>query len=171
MSYAFPKGQPNGTEIELSNGVTYKYDAIKNTWGVEGVDGQLINKTYIDRAVGGSTVGAGRTFQGYSGQYPTSSNYFTTDAAQPGNVKKIWMHDDFLNQYIEGPGKKFKGGGWIDIHDVGDSRETLGMYFVYNLATDSNGHRYFTVHGMSTVNNNLIVGTNYGMSFACSFDS
>ena len=170
MSYAFPKGQPNGTEIELSNGVTYKYDAIKNTWGVQGVEGQLINKKYIDTAVGGSTVGAGRKFSGVN-VMPSSSNYFATDAAQPKDVKKIWMHDDFLNQYIEGPGKKFKSGGWIDIHEVDGIRRTLGMYFVYNLAKDSNGHRYFTVHGMSTVNNNLIVGTNYGMSFACSFNS
>ena len=171
MGYAFPKNSANGTEITLENGVTYKYDSIKNTWGVQGVESQLINKAYIDTAVGGNAVGAGRTFQGYAGQYPTNSNYFTTDAAQPKDVKKIWMHDDFLNMWIEGPGKTFKRGGWIDIHEVSGIRRTLGMYFVYNIAKDSNGHRYFTVHGMSTVNNNLIVGTNYGLDFACSFNS
>ena len=171
MSYSFPKDQANGTEIQLSNGVTYKYNALKKTWGVEDVaGGGSVSKLYIDTAVAGSTVGAGRKFSGVN-VMPSSSNYFATDAAQPKDVKKIWMHDDFLTTYIEGPGKSFKGGGWIDIHDVGDSRETLGMYFVYNLATDSNGRRYFTVHGMSTTNRNLIVGYNYGMSFACSFNS
>jgi len=169
MSYSFPKGQPNGTEIELSNGVTYKYDSIKNTWGVESVEGQLLNKAYIDNAVSGNAVGAGRKFSGVN-VMPSSSNYFATDAVQPKDVKKIWLHPDFLETYIEGPGKRFKRGGWIALNETSGLRRTWGMYFVYSINTDSNGWRYFDVHGMSTVNNNLIVGTNYGLSIACSFN-
>jgi len=170
VSYAFPKKQPNGTEITLENGVTYKYDSIKNTWGVQGVEGQLINKEYIDTAVGGNAVGAGRKFSGVN-VMPSSSNYFATDSAQPGNVKKIWMHKEFLETWIEGPGKKFKRGGWINIHDASSPQQTLGMYFVYSLVNPSDGHKYFAVHGMGPTNRNLIVNTNYGMSFACSFNS
>ena len=169
MSYSFPKDQANGTEIELSNGVTYKYDSIKNTWGVESVEGQLLNKAYIDKAVEGNTVGAGRKFSGVN-VMPSNSNYFATDAAQPGDVKKIYMHPDFLESYIDGPGKRFRRGGWIDIHEASGYRKTWGMYFVYSINTDSNGWRYFDVHGTSPVNFNLIAGQNYGIDISCSFD-
>jgi len=228
MSYAFPKGPADGTEIELANGVTYKYNSEKNTWAVQSVgdsdvfmpktggtftgpvthtdditiqgdngDDVLVHisrfnsikyygdkssdqnlatlydlkqqKEYIDKAVEGNTVGAGRKFSGVN-VMPSNSNYFATDAAQPGDVKKIYMHPDFLESYIDGPGKRFRRGGWIDIHEASGYRKTWGMYFVYSINTDSNGWRYFDVHGTSPVNFNLIAGQNYGIDISCSFD-
>ena len=34
MSYSFPKSSPNGEEITLENGVTYKYNSIKKSWEI-----------------------------------------------------------------------------------------------------------------------------------------
>ena len=34
MSYAFPKNSPNGEEVTLGNGVTYKYNGIKKSWEI-----------------------------------------------------------------------------------------------------------------------------------------
>ena len=34
MSYSFPKNSPNGEEITLENGVTYKYNSIKKSWEI-----------------------------------------------------------------------------------------------------------------------------------------
>ena len=34
MSYAFPKNSPNGEEVALENGVTYKYNGIKKSWEI-----------------------------------------------------------------------------------------------------------------------------------------
>jgi len=228
MSYSFPKGQANGTEIELANGVTYKYNSQKNTWAVQSVgdsdvfmlktggtftgpvthtddftiqghkgDDVLVHtsrfnsikyygdkssdqnlatlydlkkqKEYIDKAVEGITIGSGKKFSGVN-VMPSSNSYFATDAAQPKDVKKIYYHPDFLESYIDGPGKRFRRGGWIDLHETSGLRKTLGMYFVYSINTAENGWRYLSVHGMSTVNQNLITNTNYGIDISCSFD-
>ena len=174
MSYAFPKDQPDGTEVELANGVTYRYSEPKNRWGVMSVasdlpDINLVTKDYVDEAAKGVRVSAGRTFQGYSG-YPTSTSNFTTNSAQPGSVKKIYMHRDYMEAHFQGPGKTFKHGGAIDIHDA-STQEVIGMYFAYRLIDNGGSDIYFSVHGLSTTSRNLIAGTNYGMSFACSFNS
>jgi len=34
MSYSFPKNSPNGEEVTLENGVTYKYNSIKKSWEI-----------------------------------------------------------------------------------------------------------------------------------------
>ena len=34
MSYSFPKDQPDGTEVTLDNGVTYKFNSPKKSWEV-----------------------------------------------------------------------------------------------------------------------------------------
>ena len=34
MSYSFPKNSPNGEEVILENGVTYKYNSIKKSWEI-----------------------------------------------------------------------------------------------------------------------------------------
>lgn len=171
MSYAFPKDQPDGTEVELSNGVTYRYSEAKNRWSVKSIlpDADQVTKSYVTNAIKGHLVSAGRTFQGYSG-YPTSESKFTTNSARPGSVTKIYMHRDFMTRHFQGPGRTFKYGGAIDIHDAG-TQETLGMYFAYRLIDNGGSDIYFDVHGLSTTNSNLISGTNYGMTFAVSFDS
>ena len=171
MSYAFPKDQPDGTEVELSNGVIYKYSDAKNRWAVKSIvpDIDHVTKSYVINAVKGHLVSAGRTFQGYSG-FPTSTSKFTTDNAQPGMVTKIYMHRDYMEQHFQGPGKTFKHGGAIDIHDA-STQEVIGMYFAYRLIDNGGSDIYFSVHGLSTTSRNLIAGTNYGMSFACSFNS
>ena len=37
MSYSFPKSSPNGEEVTLENGVTYKYNSIKKSWVVAAI--------------------------------------------------------------------------------------------------------------------------------------
>jgi len=175
VKFIWPENPSREIHINREGGDTYIHGNVHfdEGEGPGGEGGGSVTKEYVDEAVAGNTVGAGRRFSGVN-VMPSSSNYFSTDSAQPGSVKKIYMHPDFLASYIEGPGKRFKRGGWIDIHDADGAdgpNTTLGMYFVYSLTKDSNGNPYFSVHGMSTVNRNLIVGTNYGMSFACSFNS
>ena len=43
MSYAFPKDQPDGAEVELANGVKYKYSLAKNRWSVASINTNLID--------------------------------------------------------------------------------------------------------------------------------
>ena len=130
------------------------------------------NKEYVDKAVEGHFQAAGRKFQGVvpNSGYPTGESYFVTDNAQPARVTKLYMHPDFTDRYFDGPDKTFRTGGWIYIYDVSGNKETMGMYLIISLNTDSNGYKYLSVHGMGA-NRNLITGTNYGIGIACSFDS
>lgn len=51
MSYAFPKNQPDGTEVELANGVTYKYSQAKNRWAVADVANNF-EELYVSKISG-----------------------------------------------------------------------------------------------------------------------
>ena len=130
------------------------------------------NKEYVDQVGVGSSVSAGRTFQGAlpNSGYPTSYNNFVTNSGYPAYVNQIYLHPDFIETHIDGPGKTFRSGGWIYIYDVSGNKETMGMYLIISLNTDSNGYKYLSVHGMGA-NRNLITGTNYGIGIACSFNS
>ena len=135
-------------------------------------DYHAANKEYVDQVGVGSSVSAGRTFQGAlpNSGYPTSYNNFVTNSGYPAYVNQIYLHPDFIETHIDGPGKTFRSGGWIYIYDVSGNKETMGMYLIISLNTDSNGYKYLSVHGMGA-NRNLITGTNYGIGIACSFDS
>ena len=41
MSYSFPKNSPNGEEITLENGVTYRYNSLKKSWEILDNDGVM----------------------------------------------------------------------------------------------------------------------------------
>jgi len=127
----------------------------------------ITNKGYVDTAVSGANVSAGRSWQGVN-RRPDSSTKFCTDATQPKNVKKIWMHRDFIEQYIQGPNRTFRAGGMITIDKDG---EVLGMYVVYQLVDQGDKEIYFAVKGISTTNYNFISNQNYGVTLYCAFNS
>lgn len=127
----------------------------------------ITNKGYVDTAVSGANVSAGRSWQGVN-RRPDSSTKFCTDATQPKNVKKIWMHRDFIEQYIQGPTRTFRAGGMITIDKDG---EVLGMYVVYQLVDQGDKEIYFAVKGISTTNYNFISNQNYGVTLYCAFNS
>ena len=52
MSYSFPKNSPNGEEVILENGVTYKYNSIKKSWEV--LDSDVYATTTVSLNSGGS---------------------------------------------------------------------------------------------------------------------
>ena len=56
MSYSFPTNQPDGTEVTLANGVTYKYDQANERWLVKSVhdDGVSVDDLFWEEIDTGS---------------------------------------------------------------------------------------------------------------------
>ena len=130
-------------------------------------DKHITTKEYVVSAVSGANVSAGRSWEGVN-RRPSSSTKFCTDATQPKDINKIWMHRDFIEQYIQGPTRKFRAGGMITLDKGG---EVYGMYVVYQLIDQGGQDIYFSVKGISTVNYNLISNQNYGVTFYCAFST
>ena len=57
MSYSFPKGETDGFEVTLSNGVTYRYNKSDNLWQVASVAGDGASKDYVSKTGGDSMEG------------------------------------------------------------------------------------------------------------------
>ena len=47
MSYSFPLNQPDGTEVTLANGVTYRFDQANDRWLVKSVHDDSISVDYL----------------------------------------------------------------------------------------------------------------------------
>ena len=105
MSYSFPTNQPDGTEVTLANGVTYRFDATNDRWLVKSVhdDGVSVGDlfweevdtgsnqnppltlmiTHPTRPTGGGTEGLLHLWHGDPAQTTTS----------PEQEFKVWMRD------------------------------------------------------------------------------
>ena len=59
-------------------------------------DYHAANKEYVDKVGVGSSISAGRTFQGAlpNSGYPTSYNNFVTNSGYPAYVNQIYLHPD-----------------------------------------------------------------------------
>lgn len=55
--YAFDPSAPDGTEVTLANGVTYKYDASKNKWSAVDVEGGIDTSEFVKKTGGDSMEG------------------------------------------------------------------------------------------------------------------
>ena len=92
MSYTFPKNQEDGTEIKLSNGVTYVYDASKKSWevlstGVETVSSELFTLSSV-----------GRDFYFYNNAEPPYTNQFCGAQASARNNIEWHIYNLFDNK-------------------------------------------------------------------------
>jgi hypothetical protein len=81
--YSFDPNAPDGTEVTLSNGVTYKYDSSKNKWSAVEVEGGVDTGAFVKRVGGDSMEGP-----------------LTIQAQEPANArdtKKIITYGMFSN--------------------------------------------------------------------------
>lgn len=105
MSYSFPTNQPDGTEVTLANGVTYKYDLANDRWLVKSVhdDGVSVDDLFWEEIDTGSNQNPVLSLQITHPSRPTQGgtegilHLWHGDPAQtttsPEQEFKIWMRD------------------------------------------------------------------------------
>ena len=200
MSYAFPKDQPDGTEVELANGVTYRYSQAKNRWAVADVannfeelyvskiasaqqdmnaplsakfvyagDSQKSNgmqgRGKIIKMVTGGLIAANFAFERHYGQ-PSSRTKFTTNNTDPRRISKLYLHRDFMEDFIIKDGYVFKEGGVISIQDT--SANNVGFYHCISIIDNGGSDIYLSVAGTGT-SSSFTVGAQYRLRFAVTF--
>lgn len=101
MSYSFPKNQEDGTEIELENGVTYRYNSVKKTWEILSVGIEPVEGLY-------TLSSAGNNF--FWDPYVNTNQFSTADMSM--NVNNLYhlynLKDDrganvYLKDYLPTP--------------------------------------------------------------------
>ena len=160
MSYAFPKDQPDGTEVELANGVTYKYSEAKNRWAVAGV-----NNDQIIKMITGGLVAANFGFEWNAGK-PTSRTKFTANNTDPRKISKLYMHRDFMEDFITKDGYVFKNPGIISIQDA--SSNNVGLYHCISIIDNGGSDIWLSVAGTGTASS-FTVGSQYRIRLAVTF--
>ena len=200
MSYAFPKDQPDGTEVELANGVTYKYSEAKNRWAVASINNDLAEmyvskisgtqqnmnaalsakyvyaqdsnldngmqgKGKIIKMVTGGLIAANFGFERPYGQ-PSSRTKFTTNNTDPRRISKLYLHRDFMEDFIIKDGYVFKEGGVISIQDT--SANNVGFYHCISIIDNGGSDIYLSVAGTGT-SSSFTVGAQYRLRFAVTF--
>ena len=104
MSYSFPTDQPDGTEVTLANGVTYKYDQANDRWLVKSVsdDGVSLDDLFWEEIDTGSNQNPPLRLM-VTNSRPTGTgtegllHLWHGDPAQcttsPNQEFKVWMRD------------------------------------------------------------------------------
>ena len=99
MSYAFPKDQPDGTEIELANGVIYKYSEAKNRWSVKDVEVDIPPAMYARRTL---TLHTSKTGSGWFNEASARSDTdFATNTGMPQYISKFtfrYLYDNYARK-------------------------------------------------------------------------
>jgi len=99
MSYAFPKDQESGSEVTLSNGVTYQYSEAKNRWGVKGVEGDISSSLYARRTV---TLHSSKEGSGWFNEgNMVGDTDFETNTGMPKYISKFtfkYLYDNYARK-------------------------------------------------------------------------
>lgn len=110
MSYSFPKNQEDGTEIELENGATYRYNAAKKTWEVISAGVVSTNDLF-------TLSSAGNNY--FWDPYVNTNQFTTADMDMPvNNLYHLYnLKDDrganvYLKDYLPTPDTVFEIWGY-----------------------------------------------------------
>jgi hypothetical protein len=172
MSYSFPKGEADGFEVTLSNGVTYRYNKDNNLWQVASVEG----------------MGAGEVDLPPMTSNPTADTLVLRDENANAKFRQITCNNMTFNQntvFTNTADTWFLSGGELSNHGVKKNtaegmRASLNIYSKDEVDALSGGDSFFTDLGNNTIqyfgnelqvtlmNDPFHVGAKLGNDISCS---